>query len=332
MDRIVECVPNFSEGRDRAKIDAIAGAIASAPGVRVLNVDPDPDYHRVVVTFVGEPATIGEGAVRGIRKAAEVIDMTSHAGNHPRMGATDVCPFIPVRGVSMDECVTIALTVGSRVWDEAGVPVYLYERAARTPARRNLADVRRGEYEGLAQKLRDPAWRPDFGPPEFNARSGATIIGARPFLVAYNVNLASGNLDAANVIARRVRESGYLEDGVRVPGRLKALKALGVMVGERQIAQVSMNVTDFTVTPPHAAFDAGREEAERRGERVNGSEGVGLIPREPLLMAGRHALGEGARGRPAGELMTAGIEYLGLSALYPFEPERKVLELILDAR
>lgn len=332
MERIVECVPNFSEGRDRGKIDAIASAIASAPGVRVLNVDPDPDYHRVVVTFVADPAAIGEGAVRGIKKAAEVIDMTAHAGNHPRMGATDVCPFIPVRGVTMDDCVAIAMTVGRRAWEEAGVPVFLYERAARTAARRNLADVRRGEYEGLPLKLRDPAWRPDFGPPGFNARSGATIVGARPFLVAYNVNLASSNLGAANVIARKVRESGHLEGGVRVPGRLKALKALGVMVGERNIAQVSMNVTDFTVTPPHAAFDACREEAARLGERVNGSEVVGLIPREPLLMAGRHALGEKAAGLPPAEVLRAGINYLGLSALYLFEPEKKVLELILDAQ
>lgn len=332
MERIVECVPNFSEGRDRAKIDAIAAAIGSAPGVRVLNVDPDPDYHRVVITFVADPAVIGEGAVRGIKKATEVIDMTAHAGNHPRMGATDVCPFIPVRGVTMDDCVTIAMTVGRRAWEEAGVPVYLYERAARIAARRNLADVRRGEYEGLASKLRDPAWRPDFGPPEFNARSGATIVGARPFLVAYNVNLASNNLDAANVIARRVRESGHIERGARVPGRLKALKALGVMVGERNIAQVSMNVTDFTVTPPHAAFDACREEAARLGERVNGSEVVGLIPREPLLMAGRHALGEKAAGLAPSEVLQAGIDYLGLSALYPFEPDKKVLELLLDTQ
>lgn len=332
MDRIVECVPNFSEGRDRAKIDAIASAIASAPGVRVLNVDPDPDYHRVVITFVGGPATIGEGAVRGIKKAAELIDMTAHAGNHPRMGATDVCPFIPVRGVTMDDCVAIAMTVGRRAWDEAGIPVYLYGHAARSAARKNLADVRRGEYEGLASKLSDPAWRPDFGPPEFNARSGATIVGARPFLVAYNVNLASNNLDAANWIARRVRESGYLDGDVRVPGRLRALKALGVMVGGRNIAQVSMNVTDFTVTPPHAAFDACREEAERLGERVDGSEVVGLIPREPLLMAGRHALGARAFGLPEAALLEAGIGYLGLSALHPFEPDKKVLELILDAQ
>ena len=330
MDRIVECVPNFSEGRDRARIDKIATAIAGAPGVRVLNVDPDPDYNRVVITFVGDPATVGEGAFRGVQKAAEVIDMTSHTGNHPRIGATDVCPFVPVRGVTMDDCVSIAMTLGHRVWDEVGIPVYLYERAARDPARLNLADVRRGEYEGIVQKFADPAWRPDFGPPEFNARSGVTIIGARPFLVAYNVNLASANLDAASTIARRVRESGYLEGQSRVPGRLKAVKALGVMVGGRSIAQVSMNLTDFTLTPPHAAFDACREEAGALGEELNGSEVVGLIPREPLLMAGRHARGDKGAGAAEDALMKAGIDYLGLSALYPFEPEKKVLELVLE--
>ncbi|MBI5529027.1 MAG: glutamate formimidoyltransferase [Deltaproteobacteria bacterium] len=327
---MVECVPNFSEGRDRAKIDRIASAIASAPGVRVLNVDPDPDYNRVVITFVGGPATIGEGAFRGIREAGRAIDMTSHKGNHPRMGATDVCPFVPVRGVTMDECVRIAQTVGRRTWEEAGIPVYLYERAARTPSRQNLADVRRGEYEGLAAKLRDPDWRPDFGPPEFNARSGATIIGARPFLIAWNVNLASDNLGAANEIARRVRESGRVENGHRVPGRLKSAKAIGVMLQARRIAQVSMNLTDFAVTPPHVAFDACREEAAKLGEKLNGSELVGLIPKEPLLMAGRHA--SGGADLPEEKAIAAGIEYLGLAALEPFAPEKKVLEIVLEAR
>lgn len=330
MDKIVECVPNFSEGRDRAKIDRIATAIASAPGVRVLDVDPDPDYNRVVITFVGGPDAIGEGAVRGIREAGQVIDMTSHKGNHPRMGATDVCPFVPVRGVSMDECVRIAEAVGHRAWEEAGIPVYLYEQAARLPSRRNLAQVRRGEYEGLPEKLRDPTWRPDFGPPEFNARSGATIVGARPFLIAWNVNLASDNLAAANEIARRVRESGRVEGGRRVPGRLKSAKAIGVMLEARRIAQVSMNLTDFSVTPPHVAFDACREEAARLGERLNGSELVGLIPKEPLLMAGRHALGNADVSEQ--KALEAGITYLGLSAFGTFDPAKKVLEILLESK
>ncbi|MFA6035258.1 MAG: glutamate formimidoyltransferase [Myxococcota bacterium] len=329
MGRIVECVPNFSEGRDARKIDRIAAAIESAAGVRMLSVEPDADYNRTVVTFVGDPDAVVEGAFRGIAKAAEVIDMTSHTGNHPRIGATDVCPFVPVSGVTMDDCVSMAMMLGKRVWDKVGIPVYLYERAARSPERRNLADVRRGEYEGLCEKLADPRWRPDFGLPEYNARSGVTIIGARPFLVAYNVNLATPNLDAASEIARRVRESGYLKDGVRVPGRLKAVKALGVMLGEKNIAQVSMNLVDFKVTPPHAAFDECVREAGALGERVNGSEVVGLLPLEPLLEAGRHALGAAAAGKPQGDLIDAAIGYLGLSTLAPFIPGKKVLELML---
>jgi glutamate formiminotransferase/formiminotetrahydrofolate cyclodeaminase len=330
MNRIVECVPNFSEGRDRKKIDKIADAISSAPNVRLLSVEPDADYNRTVVTFVGPPETVGEGAVRGIAKAAEVIDMTSHTGNHPRIGATDVCPFVPVRNVTMDDCVSIAMTVGNRVWEEIGIPVYLYERAARVPERRNLADVRRGEYEGLSDKLRDPAWRPDYGPPEYNARSGVSIVGARPFLIAYNVNLGSSNVDAANEIARRIRESGWTVDGVKRPGKLKAVKALGVMLGAKNIAQVSINLVDFAVTPPHVAFDECAMEARALGEKVTGSEVVGLIPREPLLLAGRHALGHAAGSADEPRLLKAAVEYLGLSALAPFEPASKVLELMLE--
>lgn len=330
MDRIVECVPNFSEGRNRTKIDRIAAAIASAPGVRVLGVEPDPDYNRTVVTFVGGPGTVGEGAVRGIREAAVLIDMTSHKGKHPRIGAADVCPFVPVRGVTMEDCVRIAEDTGKRAWEEVGVPVYLYERAAKTPARQNLADVRRGEYEGLAEKLRDPQWRPDFGPPEFNARSGATIIGARPFLIAWNVNLASDNISAANEIAKLIRESGRTEGGVRVPGRLKAVKAMGVLARARRTAQISMNLTDYFVTPPHVAFDACREAAQTLGERLNGSDLVGLVPKEPLLMAGRHSFGGERADLPEDALVAAGIEYLGLSAFGQFDPTKKVLETILE--
>jgi glutamate formiminotransferase/formiminotetrahydrofolate cyclodeaminase len=329
MRRLVECVPNFSEGRDAARIEAIAGAIRSAPGVRLLGVEPDRDYNRTVVTFVGEPEAVLEGAFRGIEMAARVIDMTSHAGNHPRIGAADVCPFVPVSGVTMDDCVTLAMSLGNRVWEEVGIPVYLYESAARIPQRRNLAEIRKGEYEGLAEKLRDPSWRPDYGPPEYNARSGAAIIGARPFLIAYNVNLDSASVGAASEIARTIRESGHIKDGARVPGTLRAVKAMGVLLSERNIAQVSMNLVDFRVTPPHVAFDECRRVAERLGERVRGSELVGLTPLEPMLLAGRHALGGAAADE--GALVNAAIDYLGLSSLAPFYPQKKILELVLES-
>ena len=329
MPRLVECVPNFSEGRDIIKIERIANAIKSVQGVRLLSVEPDPDYNRTVVTFVGYPEAVLEGAFKGIEKAAEVIDMTSHTGNHPRIGATDVCPFVPVSGVTMDDCVNLAISLGNRVWEEVGIPVFLYESAARIPGRRNLAEIRKGEYEGLADKLRDPLWRPDFGPPEYNARSGVAIIGARPFLIAYNVNLTTPNVGAASEIAKTIRESGYVNDGERIPGTLRSVKALGVLLGARNIAQVSMNLVNFKVTPPHVAFDECLRVAETLGEKVNGSEIVGLIPLEPMLMAGKHALGADVQSDDMA-LVEAAIRYLGLSSLGGFDPKKKVLELVLE--
>lgn len=334
MEPIVECVPNFSEGRDRAVIDAIAAAARSAPGVTLLSVEPDADYNRCVVTFVGPPGPVAEAAFRATEKAAALIDMRKHSGEHPRLGATDVVPFVPVSGVSMEECVKLAEGFGKRVAAELGIPVYLYEEAARTPERRNLAAIRKGEYEGLGAKLADPAWKPDFaGAPGVHERSGATVTGARFFLIAYNVNLATADKGIAHEIALRIRESGRtLKDpaGVttKIPGSLKAVKAMGVLLERLNIAQVSINLTNFTVTPPHAAFEEVRKEAADLGTGVNGSEVVGLIPREALLMAGRFY---GGTGDDAALIRTA-VERLGLSSIDPFVPGKKIIEDMIKGK
>ena len=341
MSRIVECVPNFSEGRDRNIIDAIGAAISAVEGVTLLDVDPGHATNRTVVTFVGSPEAVEEAAFQGIAKAGELIDMRNHSGEHARMGATDVCPFVPVRGVTMEDCVAIAKSVGERVAEELSIPVYLYENAAMTPERQNLATVRSGEYEGLPEKLKDPAWKPDFGKAEFNAQSGATAIGARQFLIAYNVNLNSRDRKLATDIALDIREAGRAkrdadgkiirdEDGkaVKVPGLLKACKAVGWEIEEYGKAQVSINLTDYTVTPPHIAFEAVREGGRKRGLRVTGSELVGLVPLEAMLMAGRHYLT--SQGKTTGvaesELVHAAVESLGLNDVSPFNPEERVVE------
>jgi glutamate formiminotransferase len=332
MKNIVECVPNFSEGRNRTTIDAIAGSIRGVPGAKLLNVEPDKDYHRTVVTFVGEPGAVGEAAFQAAKTAAELIDMRQHAGEHPRIGATDVVPFVPVAGVSMEECVALANAFGKRVAEELGIPVYLYEEAARTPERRNLAHVRKGEYEGLEQKLHDPLWRPDYGDPVFNPKSGATVTGARVFLIAYNVNLSTNNKDIAHEIALRIRESGRtvkdpLGNSVKVPGTLKSVKAMGVLVERFGIAQVSINLTNFNVTPPHVAFEEVRKEAEKLGVGATGSEVVGLIPKEALLMAGRYY--DDSANAPEESLVRTAIERLGLSQLEAFQPGRKIIEYMM---
>ncbi len=336
MPRIVECVPNFSEGRDIKTINAIAGAITNVSGVKFISAEPDKDYNRTVVTFIGDPAAVVEAAFAATRKASELIDMTRHTGEHPRLGATDVVPFVPLQGVTMHDCVLLAQEFGKRVGEDLNIPIYLYEEAATRPERRNLSTIRKGEYEGLEVKLRDPAWNPDYGPTEFNAKSGATVTGARMFLIAYNVNLKTSDTKIANEIALRIRESGRIKKDaegnavldakgkkVSIPGSLKSVKAMGVLLEAHNIAQVSINLTDFHVTPPHVAFEEVKKEAATLGVEVTGSELVGLSPLEAMLMAGRfyspHTTGEL-------ELLSIADERLGLSQLDQFDPKKKIIE------
>jgi glutamate formiminotransferase/formiminotetrahydrofolate cyclodeaminase len=339
MRAIVECVPNFSEGRDPATVRAIGDAVGAVRGAKLLSVEPDKDYNRTVVTFIGEPGAVVEAAYRATRVAAERIDMRIHKGEHPRIGATDVVPFVPVSGVQMEDCVGLARTYGKRVGDDLQIPVYLYEEAATRPERRNLATIRKGEYEGLEAKLKDPDWQPDFGPSLFNARSGATVTGARMFLIAYNVNLNTNNAAVAQEIALRIRESGRVRkddagkpvldaqgEKVMVPGSLKAVKAMGVLLEAHNIAQVSINLVNYHITPPHRAFEEVRKEAALLGVEVTGSEVVGLTPKEALLMAGRYY----APGvRDESPLLDVAIERLGLSQLEPFRKNIKIIEFQL---
>jgi glutamate formiminotransferase/formiminotetrahydrofolate cyclodeaminase len=336
MARIVECVPNFSEGRKIRTINAIAGAISAVPGVKFISAEPDKDYNRTVVTFVGEPEAVLEGAFLGTRKAAELIDMSQHHGEHPRIGATDVVPFVPVSGVSMEDCVRLAKEFGARVGMELQIPVYLYEEAASRPERKNLSAIRKGEYEGLAEKLKDPAWAPDFGPAAFNAASGATVTGARMFLIAYNVNLDTNDVKIASEIALRIRESGRIrKDGkgnpvldaknqkVTIPGSLQAVKAMGVLLEAQNIAQVSINLVNYHLTPPHMAFEEVKKEAASLGARVTGSEIVGLTPKDALLMAGKYYAPD-ASGEEA--ILAAAVDALGLGQFEPFDIQKKVIE------
>lgn len=341
MDKIVECVPNFSEGRDESILEGISRAIESVAEVVLLDVDPGEATNRTVVTFVGSPQGVKEAAFHAIATAADLIDMRNQSGAHARMGATDVCPFVPVRGVTMDDCVEIAKSVGERVAEELGIPVYLYEHAASAPERRNLANVRKGEYEGLSDKLKDPNWKPDFGEAKFNAGSGATAIGAREFLIAYNVNLNTKDRRVATDIALDIREAGRAkrdkdgkivrdEDGkaIKVPGLFESCKAVGWVIDEYQKAQVSINLTNHHVTPPHAAFEAVREGARKRGLRVTGSEIVGLIPLEAMLMAGRFYLEKQGKTQavPEVELLRVAIESLGLNDVAKFNPMEKIVD------
>ncbi len=340
MERIVECVPNFSEGRREEIIEATVAEIRKVPGARLLNVDPDKDYNRVVVTFVGDPDAVKEAAFQATKKASELIDMREHKGEHPRMGATDVVPFVPVSGVTMEDCIRIANEYAKEVGEKLRIPVYLYEEAATRPDRRNLAGIRKGEYEGLPEKLKDPNWKPDYGPSEFNARSGATVAGARVFLIAYNVNLDTNDQKLAHEIALRIRESGKPvrdengnvvkdEEGKtkRIPGSLKAVKALGVLLEEHNIAQVSINLVNYEITPPHVAFEEVKKEAESLGVKATGSEIVGLTPRAALLQAGKH-YSEGA-SLSDDELIALAADRLGLSQLAEFRPEEKVIEYMI---
>ncbi len=343
--RIVECVPNISEGRRPEVYQAIVAAAGSVAGVRVLDVDPGVETHRTVITFVGEPEAVLEGAFQLMRAALERIDMTGHRGAHPRMGAVDVVPFVPVSGVTMDDCVELARRLGERAGRELGLPIYLYESAASRPGRRNLAEVRAGEYEGLAKKLADPAWEPDFGPARFVPRSGATAIGARKFLVAYNVNVNSTDKRIAARIAGDIREKGRKrldararpvldENGQEIwdPGLLKGIKAVGWTIPEYGTAQVSINVTDLDSTPLHVVFDTCDERARARGIRVTGSEIVGLVPRDVLLDAGRHYLGRMGRstGIPEAAIVHVAMRSLGLSEVKAFDPRQSVIEYRLE--
>lgn len=351
MKRIIECVPNFSEGRDRSVIDKITAAITTVKGVKLLDVDPGEATNRTVVTFVGEPEAVLEAAFRGVKKAAELIDMRGHKGAHPRMGATDVCPLIPIAGITLEECAELARQLGKRIGEELQIPVYAYEAAAFTPERRNLAVCRRGEYEALPERMVGPE-APDFGARPFDegvARTGATAVGARDFLIAVNYNLNTTSTRRANAIAFDVREKGrpmregnpitgkILKDEngktIMKPGTLKACKAIGWYIDEYQIAQVSMNLTNISVTPLHVAFDEVCRAAQARGVRVTGTEIVGLIPKRALIEAGRYFLEKQQRstGISEQEIIRIAIKSMGLDDLKPFIPEEKVIEYMLEA-
>ncbi|MGD2152020.1 MAG: glutamate formimidoyltransferase, partial [Gemmatimonadales bacterium] len=392
MEKIVECVPNFSEGRNDAVIGEITGVLEGVQGVRLLDVDPGRDTNRTVVTFVGPPEGVAEAAFGAVKRASEVIDMRRHQGAHPRFGATDVCPFVPVSGVTMEDCAEIARAVGRRIGEELGIPVYLYEHAASVPERRNLAKVRAGEYEGLAEKLKDPAWKPDFGPAEFNPTAGAIAVGAREFLIAYNIDLNTTDRRYANEIAYVLRERGrwkrrgntepfyYKGEVVRFPedgtypcgpcdfvgesfealaehyreahggdlrqryedlgidpenpsgpvftdGRFTNVKAIGWVIDDYKRAQISMNLTDYKVSPPHEVLEAAREEARKRGIAITGSEVVGVIPFAALRESARFYLRrmQKSTGLPVPDLMETAIQSMGLRDVAPFEAEEKVL-------
>lgn len=346
MQQLIECVPNFSEGRDLSIIRQITDAIEAVEGVKLLDVDPGKATNRTVVTFVGEPQAVAEAAFQAIKKAAEVIDMRAHTGEHPRMGATDVCPLIPIANISMEETAAWARKLGERVGRELDLPVYLYESAANRPERKNLADIRAGEYEGLPDKLANPDWKPDFGPATFHAKSGATVIGARDFLIAYNINLNTTSVRRANSVAFDVREKGRvlndpatgkpLKDAqgepLRQPGLLKGVKAIGWYIEEYGIAQVSMNITDIRQVPLHEAFEACRKSADERGMRVTGSELVGLVPLRVMLEAGKYFLKKQKRsaGVSESEVIKIAVKSMGLDELAPFDPQQKIIEYNLE--
>jgi len=337
MKQLIECVPNFSEGSDMSIIKQITNEIESVEGVRLLDVDPGKATNRTVVTFVGEPISVIEAAFRAIKKAAELIDMRKHTGEHPRMGATDVCPLIPVANISMEETAEWAKKLGERVGNELAIPVYLYEAAQKNPERKNLSIIRAGEYEGFSKKILLSEWAPDFGKAVFNAKSGATVIGARDFLVAYNINLNTTSTRRANAIAFDVRESGRKiqnEKGEEIvqPGTLKSVKAIGWFIEEYGVAQISMNLTNVNITPIHIAFDEVCKKANERGVRVTGSELVGLIPLKSLLDAGRYFLEKQQRsvGVSEKELIHIAVKSLGLDELSEFIPEKKIIEYLLN--
>jgi glutamate formiminotransferase / formiminotetrahydrofolate cyclodeaminase len=347
MEKTIECVPNFSEGRNEQIIQAIAAAIGSVEDVKVLHIDAGKAANRTVITFAGAPEAVVEAAFRGIQKAAELIDMHLHTGEHPRIGATDVCPLIPISGVTMAETIEwakiLAARVGGPLSPEAigmsyrHIPVYLYENAASKPERRNLATIRSGEYEGLKEKMALPEWKPDYGPSVFNPKTGATVIGARDFLIAYNVNLNTKDVRIAQKIAQAVRESGHIitlpnGEKQRQAGLLKSLKAIGWYIEEYNCAQVSMNLTNINVTSVHHAFEACQAVAHKLGVKVTGSELIGLMPKQVMLEAGLYFLSKENKNTdvPESVLVAKAVEGLGLSDLKPFNPEERIIEYLLD--
>ncbi|MCP4440428.1 MAG: glutamate formimidoyltransferase [Aureispira sp.] len=349
MKQLIECVPNFSEGRDMTIIKQITDAIESVEGAKLLDVDPGKATNRTVVTFVGEPDVVVEAAFRGIQKAAELIDMSKHSGEHPRMGATDVCPFIPIAGITMEETVKYTQQLGKKVGEELGISVFLYESSATDPRWKNLANIRAGEYEKMASKLEQDNFNPDFGPSVLNEGAGVTAIGARDFLVAYNVNLNTTSTRRANSVAYDVREGGRVkreghpingkvvrdENGkaVKTPGACKAVKGIGWYIEEYGICQVSMNLTNISITPLHIAFEECCKSATRRGLRVTGSELVGLVPLQVMLDAGKYFLEQQQRstGIAESEIIKIAVKTMGLDELTPFDPQKKIIEYLLAA-
>lgn len=339
MQPIIECVPNISEGNDTNIIEQVTAQIETVEGVRLLNVDPGKATNRTVITFVGPPEAVIEAAFKVIKKAGELIDMSKHKGEHPRMGATDVCPLIPIANITMEETAKYAQQLAKRVGEELKLPVYLYEAAQPDKKRNNLSVIRAGEYEGFFKKIKQPEWKPDFGPAEFDAKRGATVIGARDFLVAYNVNLNTTSVRRANAIAFDIREAGRkIKDDsgqmIVIPGSLKAVKAIGWFIEEYGIAQISINLTNINVTPVHIAFDEVCKKADARGIRVTGSELVGLIPLKAMLDAGKYFLRKQQRstGVPEKELIKIAVKSLGLDELGPFKPEEKIIEYMLQSK
>ena len=354
MEKLVECVPNFSEGRDQNKIGDIVKQMSDVPGITVLDVDSGPDTNRTVVTIVGSPQAVGEAAFQGIKRASEVLDMSQHSGTHPRMGATDVCPFIPVSDVSIEECVKLSRLVGKRVGDDLGIPVFLYDKSAQKPDRVKLPTIRKGEYEGLGEKLKDDNWKPDYGPSKRHVKGGATVMGCREFLIAYNINLNTKDHRLATDIAFELREAGRskrtpnpnsknLLDGeivrnddgspVKVPGMFKDVKGIGWYVDIYNRAQISINFNNFKVSTIHDVFDAACILANERGIRVTGSELVGLIPLEAMLMAGRHYLNKQNRslGIPTADIVECAVQSLGLNDVTEFDPNAKIIDYAVQS-
>lgn len=338
MRQIIECVPNFSEGRNMEVIDSIADSIEEAGGVKVLNIDPGAATNRTVITFAGSPESVVEAAFQGVKKAGEMIDMRQHHGAHPRLGATDVLPLVPVSGITVEECAELARKLAERIYMELGIPCYCYEAAAFKPERKNLAVCRAGEYEALPERMKDHVRRPDFGPGEFTeraARTGATNVGARDFLIAVNFNLNTTSVSEANAIAFEVREKGrpVTVDGktVMIPGTLKGCKAIGWFIDEYGIAQVSMNITDINTTPLHIAFEEVCRAAQARGLQVTGTEIIGLVPKRAMLEAGLYFLERQQRPTDVSEqdIMQAAVISMGLDDLKPFNVKDKVVELLI---
>ncbi len=354
MNKLIECVPNFSEGRDKSKIETIVKQMSDVPGITVLDIDSGQDTNRTVVTIVGAPEAIAEAAFQGIKRASEVLDMGQHSGTHPRMGATDVCPFIPVSNITIEECVDLSKQVGKRVGDELGIPIFLYEKSAQKPDREKLPTIRKGEYEGLSEKLKDGNWQPDFGPAKLHVKAGATVMGCREFLIAYNINLNTKDHRLATDIAFELREAGRskrspnpdsknLLDGeiirqengkpVKVPGMFKDVKGIGWYVELFNRAQISINFNNYKVSTIHDVFDAACKLAEERGIRVTGSELVGLIPLEAMIMAGKYYLKKQNRslGVPTADIVECAVQSLGLNDVTKFNPQEKIIDYAVQS-